>query len=442
MKFMTNTSFFSTLAFGIALTGSALAQQSGTTCGQTYTVVGGDSLSRISLKVYGSTLYQPIYSANVDVIGTNPDRIFVGQQLTIPCLGTDGTTVATAPAGTDDGPLVLTFNKASAPPFIINSGIVDGYLADITTATEGRVTFVDPEVMNRKHDEQLALVTSGQVDGAYVLNTTIAQEHPLLQLSMLPMFGGSAEQTATAMWFLHDEYLDEANYFTEAELLGFIAAPAAHIWHGKGLPITPSSDAAGKNEYAVPYFMGLDTRGPQAMRTEFSALEFSMSGAGKENPLYFMAHGAAVAIGLWSEDSNYAVMEVDNGLYTPTFSVVLSNEAWAQISPEDQEAIRAISGAELARRSAAWDAFDNSFRSVMFGKGLVWEKANRALTESLWLGSRDELRAWMSYADQLGIPSAAAIDSYVQDLRNLEDLLIYLGPESYVDQNPFVPVTN
>lgn len=442
MHFTKSTSFFSTLALGLALGTGTLAQQGTATCGETYTVVSGDSLSRISLKVYGSTLYQPIYSANVDVIGSNPDRIFIGQQLVIPCLGSGDTPVVATSEGTDGDTLVLTFNKASAPPFIINSGIVDTYLEDIEAATEGRVTFVEPEVMNRNHDEQYTLITSGQVDGAYVLNPTIAEQHPLLQLPMLPMFGGSAEQTAVAMWYLHQEHLDKADYFTEAEILGFIAAPAAHIWHDTSLSITPTMQVTEKNEYNTPYFLGLDTRGPQVMRAEFAALEASLKARGKEDPVYLMAHGAAMAIGLWNEESRFEVMEVDNGLYTPTFSVLLSNDAWAQISPEDQAAIRAISGEGLARRSAAWDAFDNSFRSVMIERGLAWKKADRALTESLWLGSRGALADWMSNAESKGISSTAAIASYVQDLRELENLLLYLGPETFVDQNPFLTETN
>lgn len=441
-----NTSFIGTLALGVSLAGSAIAQQGSVACGQPYSVVSGDSLSRISLKAYGSTVYQPIYSANAAAIGSDPDRIFIGQQLIIPCLGSEATVEAAADltpdATTSTEKIVLTFNKASAPPFVLNSGIINGYLDDITAATEGRVTFVDPEVINRNHDEQLDLITSGQVDGAYVLNATIADEHPLLQLSMLPMFGGSAEQTAVAMWYLHHEHLDKADYFTEAEILGFVSAPAAHIWHKNGVPITAASEVTGKNAYHAPYFLGLDTRGPQAMREEFRALEAKMSAEGEETPIYFMAHGAAMAIGLWSENAEFAVMEVDNGLYTPTFSVMLSNEAWARISPADQEAIRAVSGEALARRSAAWDTFDNSFRSVMFERGLVWEKADRALTESLWQASRDALMAWMWYADGIGVSSSTAIESYVQDLRELENLLLYLGPETFVDQNPFVTSTN
>ena len=131
-------------ALGLAAVNSA-AMASSIECGTNYTVVGGDSLSAISQRAYGSLLYQPIYNANIDVIGTNPDRIFIDQVFVIPCLSEDGTVVAAAPASQSDGVaetvLVFTFSRPSAPPFVLNSGIIDLYLAEITEVTEGRVTF-------------------------------------------------------------------------------------------------------------------------------------------------------------------------------------------------------------------------------------------------------------------------------------------------------------
>ena len=428
-----------TKAIVCALTASGFmlggAQASEISCGEYYSVVKGDTLSRISLQTYGSLVYQPIYTANVDTIGANPDRIYIGQSLMIPCLSADGSVMAMSDAAGVVGQLVFTFNKASAPPFIINSGIVDAYLEEITEVTDGRVTFVDPEVVNRVHGEQYELVTSGAVDGAYVLNSTIADTHPLLQLTMLPMFGGSAEQTAVSMWRLHETHLAQTEYFSDAQMLGFIAAPAAHIWRETSEPVVVGENVGEKNAYHVPYFDGLDTRGPAAMRAEYAALNASF---GDEVPTYFMAHGAALAIGLWNEEASVSVMEVDNGLYTPTFSVILSNEAWAQISAEDQQAIREVSGEALAHRSSAWDGFDNAFRSRMLNLGLDYTKADKALLNDLWLSSMDGLKVWMDSADARGIDSTAALNSYITSLRSLEELLIYRGEETYVDQHPFV----
>lgn len=420
---------------------TTVAANSAITCGETYTIVRGDSLSEISARAYGSVDFAALHEHNLSVVGANPNLIYIGQQIEIPCrdaaveavvvqasLNTE-TSVSTATSGRQafnrdaDGNLILTFNKASAPKFVINAGIIDIYLDDIARVTEGRVTFVDPETMNRDHSAQYDLVTSGEVDATYVLNSTIAEEHPLLQLPMVPLFGGSAEQTAVALWKLHQTYMADTNYFDDAQLMGFVSAPAAHIWRDTDAPVLPSENVLEANAYPVPYFEGLDVRGPAAVREEVKGLIASLEAEASVEPTYFLAHGAARAVGIWTDE--ITVTEVDYGVYTPTFSVVISNEAWAQISPEDQASILDVSGEFLSHRSASWDAFDNGFRSDMLANGLKFEKASQAVIESLQKQSKDDLQTWMMAADDAGIPTTEAINFYLAQLRQLDDRLIY-----------------
>lgn len=52
---------------------------------RTYTVVSGDTLSKISVKFYGTaSKWQQIYNANRGVIGSDPNKIKPGQRLVIP----------------------------------------------------------------------------------------------------------------------------------------------------------------------------------------------------------------------------------------------------------------------------------------------------------------------------------------------------------------------
>lgn len=57
------------------------------TTGDAYTVVSGDSLAKIAKNHYGDAAkWHQIYEANKAIIGTNPDLIEVGQELTLPSL--------------------------------------------------------------------------------------------------------------------------------------------------------------------------------------------------------------------------------------------------------------------------------------------------------------------------------------------------------------------
>lgn len=62
----------------------APAGTSGTTAERTYTVVAGDSLSKIAKRQYGdANAWNRIYEANRDII-RDPDLIYPGQTLKIP----------------------------------------------------------------------------------------------------------------------------------------------------------------------------------------------------------------------------------------------------------------------------------------------------------------------------------------------------------------------
>jgi nucleoid-associated protein YgaU len=55
--------------------------------GESYTVVSGDSLSKIAKHHYGdASKWHQIYDANKSTIGSNPDHIEVGQVLKLPKL--------------------------------------------------------------------------------------------------------------------------------------------------------------------------------------------------------------------------------------------------------------------------------------------------------------------------------------------------------------------
>ena len=75
---------FSNVLGGSSSTAAPAAGESATPAQNTYTVEGGDSLSKIAKKFYGNAnAWKKIYEANKDKI-KNPDLIQPGWVLTIP----------------------------------------------------------------------------------------------------------------------------------------------------------------------------------------------------------------------------------------------------------------------------------------------------------------------------------------------------------------------
>ena len=448
------------LTFNLGLISIATPAQAQTSvqpiaCDVPYEVVPGDTLSRIATRAYGLDSFDDFYALNKDIVGENPNLISVGMQLNVPCglnsefvsnvleaelsaapqsnqnetasqsnqneIASQNDQTAASPPDqtlTPGAQTPFVFNRAAAPNFILNVGIIDQYLQQITEVTQGRVTFTDPAETERNPRVQYDLVRSGTVDGAYVFNGYLVESHPLLQLPMQALMGGSAEQTALALWQLHDSYLSRTDYLDNVQLLGFIGAPTAHIWRLKEIPVTPGENIAEINEYTVPYFDGLDTRGAAAVQKENAAWLADFDGEQGQSMTMVMAHGAALAGGIW-KDNNRIVTEIENGVYTPTFSVIFNKESWETISAADQAAILAISGAELAKRSAAWDAFDDGLRIKMLDMGLETVRADKALLSELQDQSRIGLEEWMAAADAKEISGFEAVNDYIEALQSM-----------------------
>lgn len=102
----------------------------------TYTVVSGDTLSKISQKLFGTTAnWRALYDNNVSVIGANPDLIRVGQVLQIPMMLAGSVTTQTTTAYSTPSTSVPALPGYTAPPQPTSGGIMDQIKAILSNKT-------------------------------------------------------------------------------------------------------------------------------------------------------------------------------------------------------------------------------------------------------------------------------------------------------------------
>ena len=93
-----------------------------------------------------------------------------------------------------------------------------------------------------------------------------------------------------------------------------------------------------------------------------------------------------------------AVTEVDGAVFSPKFSVFISEAKWKQISPEDQAAIMKLSGEALARRSALIDEHNADLKKKYVADGGIVVTATPAFNAELKKAWEPLIEEWIAEA--------------------------------------------
>ena len=156
-------------------------------CGANYKVQSGDSLSVIADKTYkDARKWSAIYNANVDRIGDSPDKIRVGQTISLPCInglpvGDGSVSVMPKPQPRVETVQVKVKQQVSKRALMVNLLTADDYapFTDRNALNQGLVT----EIVNSAMGQ-----AAGQ-DGHRIqwVNDWSAHLDPLLSNAMLDM---------------------------------------------------------------------------------------------------------------------------------------------------------------------------------------------------------------------------------------------------------------
>ncbi|WP_299472491.1 hypothetical protein [uncultured Roseibium sp.] len=305
----------------------------------------------------------------------------------------------------------LIVNCFWPPQHFVCTKVLPGWIEEVERVTEGRVTANIPPKSVAPPPEQLASVEKGLVDAAVQFNGLIGNRVTGALTAMQP-FSGTRNSIAMtdAAWETNKKFYPDE--FDTVELLSQWVITPGDIYSGTDTPIVTLEDFQSRKMWALP--------GPLANIAKELGAGVVATPAVQSNEV--IANGVVDShMGLSGDGLkafqvlpySKSVTRVSQPMYTTTFSFFVNKDKWAEISPEDQEAIHAISQDTIGKVAAGlWDSVHDEVRGSFQELGIVEYTADPALEAALMKAAEPITEAWLSKASEAGIDGQAALDHY------------------------------
>lgn len=312
----------------------------------------------------------------------------------------------------------LVVNCFWPPQHFVCTEVLPNWLDAVKDVTDGRVRGNIPPKSVAPPPEQLASVEKGIADAAIQFNGLIGNRVSGPLVAMNPFIGSfDSPAMSRALWETNREFFPDE--FDTVQLLSQWVITPGELFSMTDTPLTTLEDFQSRKIWSLP--------GPLAnMSTELGAGVVSTP-AVKSNEVISRGvvdgHLGLSGDGLKSFQLlpyTKSYTKFSRAIYTTSFSFVVNKDKWAEISPEDQEAIMAISGAELGMKAAQkWDDVAASVYSQFDEFGITVHEVDPGLEDAFVKASIPVRNGWVERASAAGIDAQAALDFYIQRVGEL-----------------------
>lgn len=312
----------------------------------------------------------------------------------------------------------LVVNCFWPPQHVVCTKVLPMWLDDVERVTDGRVTGNIPPRSVAPPPEQLGSVEKGIVDAAVQFNGLVGNRVTGPLVAMQP-FAGSDDASAMtqALWETREQFFPDE--FDTVELLSMWVIVPGQLFSMTDTPVTTVEDMENLKIWTLP--------GP------LTAMASSLGAGAVATPAVqsneVISRGVVDAhLGLGGDalqafqviPYTRSMTQFEGAVYTTSFSFVMNQDKWAEISPEDQDAIRGVSGAAIGMLAAQeWEDISNSVYAQFPELGIDVVPADPALEQALRDAAAPITASWIEAATAAGIDGQAALDFYkmrVQDL--------------------------
>lgn len=316
--------------------------------------------------------------------------------------------LATLATGALAQELVLSSWLPPRHPIVVNA--IEPWAAEVAEVTEGRVSV---RVLARPLGPPPAhfdLAAEGVADITYGLHSfTTDDRFERSRIGQFSFLGDDAVSGSTAFWEVYSGMLDAQAEHEGVKLLGlFVHGPG--VLHNNVRKIETAADIAGL-KIRVPGGYVSDLMEDLGATTLFmsSGEVYEKLSRGVIDGVTF-TYEALTAFNL-TDDLQYT-MRVPGGLYNTTWFLVMNDDKWDAISPEDRAAIEAISGLAFAERvGAAWNGADEAALVKIAEAGIEISDAPAPLLAEIKAAAATYEQAWADAIAEDGFDGAAALEA-------------------------------
>lgn len=306
------------------------------------------------------------------------------------------------------------------PQHFVCQQVLPGWLDAVEEATEGRVVGNIPPRSVAPPAEQLASVERGIVDAAVQFNGLITNRVVGALTAMQPFTGTrNAMDMTQAAWETNRRFYPDE--FDTVELLAQWVITPGDLYSGTDTPIITVEDFTSRRMWALP--------GPVAnMAVELGAAVVATPAVRANEVIsngvvdsHFGMNGDALR-SFQLIPYTESITRLSVPVYSTSFSFFINRDIWAEISPEDQDAIRAISQQEVGMAAAQfWFDASEEVHASFDSLGIESHEADPALEAALVASSEPIIAAWQERASEAGIDGEAALAFYMERLAELSE---------------------
>jgi TRAP-type C4-dicarboxylate transport system substrate-binding protein len=288
----------------------------------------------------------------------------------------------------------------------------------VEEATEGRVRISIPPKSLAAPPEQWASVEKGIADVALQFNGFIANRVIGPTVAMNPFIAThDAPAMSQALWETYQKYFPDE--FKGIKALSMWVITPGELWSQTDKPVNSIADLDARKIWALP--------GTNASIMKATGAGVVSGPAVQMNEI--ISRGVVDAyVGVSpSTVRDFRLIpytksktEFDRGIYSTSFSLLMSEEKWNALSKKDQAAIVSVSGAKFGRMAAGyWVEADKEASAELDKAGVKIVKADPKFEADLVKIGEGLTRKWIADAAARGLDGQATYDFYVSRVKAL-----------------------